>query len=332
MFTNKLKFLRPIVGSLACLLAFSTTSVVHAQAQSWPSKPITIVVPYAPGGGTDITARLVGKRLSERLGQPVIVDNKPGANGMIGSAYVARASAEGYTLLMGNPGPNAIGPILAPNAGYNPATDFQPVALLGTVPMLFCVNASSPIKTLPQLIQAGRSEQTAVNFGSAGNGSPSHLAIATLNQEAGTKFVFVPYRGSAPVAAALLGGEIQAALLAGPDAISHIKAGKIRAIANMSIKRSPSFADVPIPSEAGLAGMDVSIWYGILAPARMPRVIVDRLHHEITAILEEPEIRARLQELNITPVVASPASFGNIIQGDVERYTKIIKAANIKLE
>ncbi|MGE0100221.1 MAG: Bug family tripartite tricarboxylate transporter substrate binding protein [Hydrogenophaga sp.] len=327
----KLNFMPQIAGALACLLALFTIAS-PVKAQSWPSKPITIVVPYAPGGGTDITARLIGKRLSERLGQPVIVDNKPGANGMIGSAHVARGSAEGYTLLMGNPGPNAIGPILAPNAGYNPATDFQPVALLGTVPMLFCVNASSPIKTLQELITAGKSEHPSINFGSAGNGSPSHLAIATLNQEAGTKFVFVPYRGSAPVAVALLGNEIQAALLAGPDAISHLKAGKIRAIANMSIQRSPSFPDVPIPSEVGLAGMDVSIWYGILAPARTPKVIVERLHHEITAILEEPEIKARLQDLNITPVAASPSAFGAIIQGDVERYTKIIKAANIKLE
>lgn len=303
-----------------------------ASAQAWPTKPITIVVPYAPGGGTDITARLIGKRLGEVLGQPVVVDNKPGANGMIGAALVARATSDGYTLLMGNPGPNAIGPFLTPNASYNPQTDFQPVAMLGTVPMLFCVNSTSTITSLEQLINAGKQSATPMNFGSAGIGSPSHLTIATLNAEHGTKFTFVPYRGSAPVAMALLANEIQAALLAGPDAISHIKAGKMRAIANMATARSPSFPDVPLPSEAGLPGMDLSIWYGILAPAKTPKAIVDRLNREIVAILQEPDVKARFEEIILTPAGGTPESFANTIKADIERYSRVIKSANIKLE
>lgn len=320
--------IRFLLATVVVSLALS----VGAFAQTWPTRPITIVVPYAPGGGTDITARLVGKRLGEVLGQPVIIDNKPGANGMIGSSMVARAAADGYTLLMGNPGPNAISPLFMPNPGYNPETDFEPIAILGTVPMLFCVNASSPIKTLEQLISAGKSSATPINFGSAGNGSPSHLAIASLNAMAGTSFVFVPYRGSAPVALALLSNEIQAALLAGPDAISHIKAGKMRAIANMSSQRSPSFPAIPLPSEAGLQGMDVNIWYGFLAPAKTPKTIVERLNREIAAIMKEPEIRTRFTDLIITPVADSPQRFAATIKADIERYSKIVKMANIRPE
>lgn len=303
-----------------------------AGADEFPSRPIRIIVTYPPGGGTDITARIVGKRLSEKLGQPVIVENKAGAGGSVGTAAVAKAAPDGYTLLLGNPGPNAINPWLYANPGYDAERDFAPISVLTTMPLLFCVEAGSPVKSVADLTALGKTKDAAVHFGSSGNGSVSHLAGEMLNLMAGTKFVHVPYKGAAPLTTAALGGEVPMSLLAGPDASTQVKAGKLRAIASSSGTRSPAFPDVPTLAESGMPDFRIDIWYGLLAPAKTPRPVIERLHRELDSILKEPATKDKLLALSQTPTPTTPEQFAALIKADLATYARLVKATGAKID
>jgi len=315
-----------IVRGLAALM-FCAAAVAHAQ--DFPSRPIKIVVTYPPGGGTDLTARLVGKRLSERLGQPVIIENKAGAGGGIGTAAVAKAAPDGYTLVMGNSGPIAINPAMYTNIGYDSAKDFAPVALLTVMPIAICVRNESPLKTVADVIALGRSGK-AVNFASSGSGSLTHLAGELFNMQAKTKFVHVPYKGSATVKTAILGGDVDVGLLSSPDIIPLAEAGKLRALVSYSPTRSPLMPDVPTMAESGVAGVALDIWYGLLAPAGTPRPIVERLNREVNAILGEPAIRESLMKTAQSPTPVSPDEFMDIIRSDLAKYADLVKTTGAR--
>ncbi len=316
----------------ALVAALSVCLSAAAWGQEYPSKPIRIIVTYPPGGGTDITARLIGKRLSENLAQPVIVENKAGAGGSFGTAAVAKSAPDGYTLLLGNPGPNAINPALYANLGYDAERDFAPISVLTVMPMLLCVEAASPIKSVADLIALGKAGERNINFGSSGNGSLSHLAGEMFNSLAGTRFIHVPYKGASPLTLATLTGEVQVGLLAGPDAFPQVKAGKLRAIGNLSSVRSPSFPDVPTLTEAGVRGLDIQIWYGLLAPARTPAPVIERLNKELQAILGESETRERLAALSQTAAATTSEQFYALIRTDIAKYARLVKLSGAKVE
>lgn len=316
----------------AALAASLIVGVPLAHADEFPSRPLKIVVTYPPGGGTDVTARLVAKRLAERLGQPVIVENKAGAGGSIGMASVAKAPADGYTLVLGNPGPNAINPALYANLGYDAEKDFAPITVLTTMPLLLCVDAASPVRSVADLIALGKRADKPVNFGSSGNGSVSHLAGEMFNMLAGTKFSHVPYKGAAPLTIAALSGEIQLSVLAAPDAVQQLKVGKLRAIASTAAARSPAFADVPTLAESGLTGFEIEIWYGLLAPAKTPAPTLERLHSELRAILGEPEIRERLLALSQTAAPNTPDEFTARIRSEIAKYARLVKATGARID
>jgi len=314
------------VRGLAALM-FCAAAIAHAQ--DFPSRPIKIVVAYPPGGGNDLTARLLGKRMSERLGQPVIVENKAGAGGAIGTTAVAKAAPDGYTLLLINSGPIAINPAMYTNLGYDPEKDLAPVALLAVMPMALCVSTASPLKTVADLIAVGRSGR-AVGFASAGNGSLSHLMGEVFNMEAKTKFAHIPYKGSATVKTAILAGEVEMGLLSSPDVMSLVEAGKLRAIAIASPTRSPLLPDVPTLAESGFPGFHIDIWYGLLAPAGTPRPIVELLNREMRTILGEQAIREGLMKMGQSPATGSPDEFMDIIRSDIAKYARMVKATGAR--
>lgn len=316
----------------AIVLALLATWGGLSFSQEYPSRPITIVVTYPPGGGTDVTARLVGKSLSERLGQPVIVENKAGAGGSVGTAAVARSNPDGYTLLLGNPGPNAINPALYANLGYDAEKDFAPISVLTLMPLLVCVQASSPIKTVQDMIAMGKATDKNINFGSSGNGSLSHLGGALFNSLTGTKFVHVPYKGAAPLMVATLSGEVQVGFFAGPDALPQVKGGKLRAIGNTSASRSRLFPDIPTLSEAGVPGFDIGIWYGLLAPAKTPKAVIDRLNKELEKVLAEPAVNEKLLALGLTAAPSTPEQFSALIKSDIAKYARLVKLSGAKVD
>jgi tripartite-type tricarboxylate transporter receptor subunit TctC len=317
-----------IVTALGLALAICWSSPALSQ---FSAKPITIVVPYAAGGGTDITARLIAKRLGENLGQAVIVDNKPGAGGSIGTAAVAKAAPDGHTLLLGNPGPNAINPHLYPKLPYDAEKDFAPVALLTTLPLVFCVAADSPVKTMADLVALGKSRAQA-NYGSSGNGSVSHLGTELLNMATGTKFTHVPYKGAAPMSLALLSGEVQLGLVNGIDALPYLASGKLRALAIPSAARSSVMPDVPTTAEAGFPDVRIDMWYGLLAPAKTPRPVIDRLHAELAKILAEPAVKSRLAQLGSSASPSTPEEFAARIRTELAKFAEVVKVSGAKIE
>jgi tripartite-type tricarboxylate transporter receptor subunit TctC len=307
--------------------------VQGAHAQGYPSKPIRIVAPYPPGGAADITSRIVGKRLAEELGQPVLVENKPGAGGGVGTQFVARSAPDGYTLLLSNPGPASVNPVLFKDVGYHPENDFQPIGVVITAPLFVVVPASSPIRNMKDLVELGKSKKDAnLNFGSSGIGALSHLGGELLNIAAGTQFQHVPYKGAAPLGLALLSGEVQWSFLPGPDAFPQIRAGKLRPLAVAGATRTPLSPDTPTLIESGMPGFGVTLWYGLLAPAKTPRPVVDVLHRTLTKIMAEPEMKAKFLELSAEPNVSTPEGLAAIIKAELAQYTRAVKASGAKAE
>jgi tripartite-type tricarboxylate transporter receptor subunit TctC len=304
-----------------------------AVAQAYPAKPITVVVPYPPGGALDTLARVTSKRLSEVFHQTVIVENKPGASGTIGAGYVARAPADGYTLLMGNAGPNAISRFVFSNLSYDPATDFAPVSILVETAFYLAVPASSPIHSVADLIALGKSKDSRnINFGSSGPGGVSHLAGEMLNRAIGSSFVHIPYKGTAPLVQAMLANEVQVAFVTGTDAGVYTQSGKLRLLASTTAAQSPQLPRVPVLSEAGVSGVDIPVWYGLLAPAGTPGAVIDELHQKLKAILDEPDIQRQLVALNYVVRGSSPEDFSALIKADLARYGKAVRAAGLKAE
>ena len=317
------KFLRLAAGAAAL------PAVSHfVWAQTYPTRPVRLVVGFPPGGGTDITARLIGQWLSERLGQQLVIENRPGAGSNIATEGVARAAADGYTLLLVSAA-HAINATLYDRLNYNFLRDIAPVAGVIRVPNLMEVNPSLPPKSVPEFIAYAKANPGKVNYASGGNGTAQHLAGELFKIMTGVDMVHVPYRGDAPALTDLIGGQVQVMFGNMPSSIEHIRAGKLRPLAVTTAARSEALPDLP-PVGDFVPGYEASTWQGLGAPGNTPAEIVDKLNKEINAALSDPKIKARLADLGGTVLGGSPADFGRLIADETEKWGKVIRAANIK--
>jgi len=302
-----------------------------AHAQDYPSRPVRIVVPFAAGGPNDIIARLVGQKLAEALGQQVVVDNRPGAGGNIGTDAVAKAAPDGYTLLSAGPGSLIMNPLMA-KVPYDTARDFAPVSLMASAPNVLVVHPSVPAATVRELIALARAQPGRLNYASGGTGSSAHLAPALFAAMAGIDLTHVPYKGTGPGLNDLLGGQVQLAIFGIPPLLPHIKSGRLRALAVTGKRRSSELPDVPTVDEAGVPGYEVSPWYGLLAPAGTPPPIVARLASEVTKIVRAADMREKLAAQGAEPGGGTPEEYAAVIRSETVLWTRVIREAGIKSE
>ncbi len=301
-----------------------------ALAQNFPSKPIKIVVPWAPGGATDVIARVLGQKLGERLGQPVIVENKAGAGGNIGTAAFIREAADGHTLLMGTSSANAINPSLYKDLPFDPVKDFTPIMLVATVPNVLVVSANSRFNSVDDVVKSAKAEPGKISYGSAGNGSSQHIAAAIFTKVSGSNLMHVPYKGSGPAAADLMAGHI--ALMLDTGSVGHIKGQKLKALAVASSQRVPALPDVKTFEELGYKGVQAAAWYGFYAPAKTPAAVADRLNKELNAVLQDSEVKKRLNDYGAIVNGGAREEFARFTSAEIERYRKIIQDAKIAIE
>lgn len=304
-----------------------------AWGQAFPAKPVRIVVPFPPGGSTDLLARRLGEKLAAALGQPVVVENKPGAGGTTGADSVAKASADGYTLLLGVTGSNAIAASLYPKLPYDTLKDFAPVSTVVSAPLVLAVNASNPIRTVRDYIAAARARP--ITYGTPGNGTSMHLTGEMFDLAAGTKLTHVPYRGSAPALNDMLGGSLESMFGDFLVLLPHIKAGKVAPIAVTSARRHPLLPEVPTIAESGvpgLAGFEASSWQGLFAPAATPREVVARLNAEVVKALESPDIKEFFGSQGFIVGGSTPEQFKALIEAEVPKWGRVIRAANVKVD
>lgn len=301
-----------------------------ALAQAYPNKPVKVIIPFPPGGPTDVLGRIVAQRLAEKLGQPFVVENKPGASGMIGATQVAKAPADGYTILI-NASLHVINPSLYPKMQHDPIKDFAPVSQIADVPMVLVVNKANPAKNLQDVIAQAR-KNPAMTFASSGNGTAPHLAGEAFNVATGLKLTHVPYKGSAPALTDIVGGHV--GMMFDPLASStpFIHGGSLRPIAVTTAKRVPTLPNVPTMAEAGLPGYEISTWYGVWAPANTPKDIVAKLSGEIAKLVKEPEITKRIMQLGSVPVGSTPAEFEAYNRSEQVKFDKIVKQSGAKLD
>ena len=303
-----------------------------ALAQSFPNKPIRIIVAYTPAGATDILARAVGQKMSETFGQPVVIENRPGANGNIGTDVAAKATPDGHTLLMVTAGTHGINPSLYRKLPWDAVKDFAPVSLVAMVPNIFVVNNSVPAKSLKEFVAYLKANPNKFNYGSPGNGSTAHLSMELFKTMTGTTMQHIPYKGSAGVLTDVMGGQIIATMDNMPPYLPQVKAGKIRALAVSTPKRSPAVPDVPTVAEAGVPGYSSGAWFGLVAPAGTPKTAVDKLAAETQRILKLPDVNERLSALGAEPVGDTPAQFAAHIKSEIAKWAKVIKDANVELQ
>src|SRR5437016_11299545 len=303
-----------------------------ALAQDYPTKPIRLIVPFAAGGGNDNVARLVGKHLSDSLGQPLVIDNRPGAGGALGAEVAARAAPDGYTLFLGGVGSHAVNPNLNDSLPYDPIRDFAPVALLAQAPLVLVVHPSVPAASFKAFVALARARPGQLNYASNGNGSSSHLAAVMFDSMTGVDMVHVPYKGLSPALTDLLSGRVQLMFSSVVAILPHVKAGKLRGLAVTGSRRLASMPNLPTIAESGVPGYEASSWYGVLAPAGTPREIVARLNAELVKALEQPEVRTSLLAEGAEPIGGTPEQFAAHIRSEKERLGKLIRKAKIRLE
>jgi len=321
--------------TMATAVAGLSTLSAFAQG-SWPTgKPITYMVPFAAGGTTDVLGRLIGQKLGTALGTTIIVDNKPGAGGSVGSEVGSRAAPDGYTVVGGTVSSHAINVSLYPKIGYDPIKSFVPITLIGTNPLVLVVNQASPYKTLKDVLEASKGKSGGLSSASAGTGTSQHLSLELLAFRSGVKFTHVPYKGSGPAIQDVIGGQVDMMFDTSVVAAPHVQSGKLRAIAVTSASRLASMPDVPTVAESGLPGLanfEVLSWQAIFAPAGTPAPIVDRLHKEIGRILAEPEMQGKLKGFGMEPATMTTAQVAAFQRAEVAKWAQVIKAANIKAE
>ncbi|HYC36602.1 MAG TPA: tripartite tricarboxylate transporter substrate binding protein [Usitatibacter sp.] len=319
------------LASIAAIAVAALSLAFGAAAQQdYPNKPVRIIVPYAAGGATDILARLMAKGMSERLGQPVVIENKPGAGGGVGTALAAQAPGDGYTLLFGNLGPNAINPSIYKDLQYDAEKDFQAISNVANTPFILVVPPAVPAKTVKELIELGRREPGKHNYASVGIGSASHIASELFNVMAGTKFQHVPYKGSAPASLATMAGEVTMYMGSGPEISGHIQGGKLRALGISTEKRSPVAPEIPTISESGLPGFVVNVWFGLFAPSATPRPIIDKLNKVVVDTINSKEVTERIRQANSVPNPTTPDEFQALVKSEIVKWAKVVKESGAK--
>ncbi|TMH88026.1 MAG: tripartite tricarboxylate transporter substrate binding protein [Betaproteobacteria bacterium] len=317
--------------SLAATLAILAPHAARA-ADAYPAKPVRFVVAFPPGGGTDIIARAIAQKLAERIAQQVVVDNRPGAGGNIGTDIVAKSAPDGYTMLMGSAGPLAINASLFGKMPFDPIKDLAPVTLAASTPNVLVVHPSLRVATVKELIALAKARPGEINFASSGHGTPAHLAGELFNSMAGVKMVHVPYKGAAPALADLLGGQVQLMFSTMPPALPHVKDGKLRALAVTSAKRSPAAPDIPTLDEIALPGFEANTWHGVVVPAGTPATIVARLNREIVAILHLPDVVERFSSQGAEALGSTPEEFAAYIRSETLKWAKVVRDSGAKAE
>ncbi len=317
--------------SRVALLLIASLAAGASLAQDYPSKPIRMVVPFSPGGSTDVLARIVGQKLTERSGQPVIIENRAGAGGNIGAEQVARSAPDGYTLLLGGV-PHAISASLYSKLPYDLAQDLAAIAEIASFPSAIVLHPSLPANSVKELIALARARPGRLSFGSAGNGSPNHLSLELFQTMSGVRMVHVPYKGSGQLVGDLLAGQVQLASMGLPVAVPHVQSGKLRAIAVTGAARSSLLPEVPTVSEAALPGFEVTSWYGVFGPAGLPADIVVKLNSEIGSAVTAPEVKERLAALGAEPSVKAPDQFGRYVRQEITKWAKVVKDSGAKAE
>jgi tripartite-type tricarboxylate transporter receptor subunit TctC len=315
---------------LTLMFACANAIPVFAQAQ-YPVKPLRLIVPYPPGGGTDTLARLLVQKLSEALGQQVVLDNRPGAGANIGVEVAAKSPPDGYTLLLATIA-NAISASLYSKLNYDLVKDFSSVTLLATTPHMLVVHPSVPARSVKELVALARARPQQLAYSSSGSGTPSHLAGELFASMTGVRLVHVPYKGGGPSVIALLSGEVSVGFATMPSVIPHVKAGKLRALAVTTAQRSPSFPQLPTISEAGVPGYDAGSWYGLLVPAGTPKEVVARLNAETVKLLKLPEVKGRLDSAGFEVLVSTPEEYAAFTRNEIEKWAKVVKASGARAD
>jgi tripartite-type tricarboxylate transporter receptor subunit TctC len=320
--------IRSVIRSVSLALA---CFALLAHGQTYPARPVKMVVPFSPGGPNDIIARLIGNKLGEALGQQMVIDNRPGGGGNIGTDAVAKAPPDGYTLLSAGPGSLIMNPVLM-KVPYDTARDFAPVSLMAHAPNVLVVHPSVPAKTLKELLALARAQPGRLNYASSGPGSSAHVAVALFASMAHIDITHVPYRGTGPAVNDLVAGQVQLAIVGIPPVLPHVKNGRLRALGVTGKTRSPELPDVPTVDEAGVPGYVVNLWYGLLVPTGTPQAIVTRLASEVTRIVRAPEMREKLAAAGAEPGGGTPEDYAAVIRADTVLWTRVIREAGIKGE
>ncbi|HEV8503418.1 MAG TPA: tripartite tricarboxylate transporter substrate binding protein [Casimicrobiaceae bacterium] len=314
----------------ACFAAVLATSAIAADA--WPSKPVKIVVPSPPGDGSDITARVVADKLQAAFGQPFVVENKPGAGGVVAAEQVAHAAPDGYTLIMGNAGSHGINAAVYSKLTYDAVASFAPISLISYSPNVLVVNPASPIRSVKDLIDAARAKPGAIDFASGGQGSSAHMSMELFKYLTKTDLHHIPYKGATPALTDIIAGTVPLGFFNLPPAIGHIHSGKVRALAVTTAERWPALPDVPTVAEAGVPGFETVAWFGLLAPAGTPSAVIDRLAKQIQAIVAMPDVRARIEATGAKEVGSTPQAFAARIRDDVAKWKQVAAAANVHID
>jgi len=326
---TKLNMKKWLSGALVCLSGVSIVGLAHAQ--SWPTKQIKFIVPYPPGGGTDVIARIVQEPLSKELGQQVIIDNRGGAGGSIGSALAAQSPSDGYTVLF-TLSSHTINPAIYTKLPFDTEKDFSSVVTVASLPQILVANPNFPAKTVKEVIEMAKAKPGSISYASVGNGSPGHLAGAMMATDAGVEMTHIPYRGGGPAVTDVIAGQVPLLWVSIPAAAQFVKTGKLKALAVSTVKRSAVFPDVPTMVESGFKGFEVDSWYAMFVPAKTPQTIIDRLNKATVNVLAQPEVKEKLLGQGAEAVGDSPAQLSGVVKKEIAKWKQVVKSANIKVD
>jgi tripartite-type tricarboxylate transporter receptor subunit TctC len=329
VYMTKLKMKKWLSAALVCLSGVSIAGL--AQAQSWPTKPIKFIVPYPPGGGTDVIARIVQEPLAKELGQQVIIDNRGGAGGSIGSALAAQSPSDGYTVLF-TLSSHTINPAIYTKLPFDTEKDFSSVVTVASLPQILVANPNFPAKTVKEVIEMAKAKPGTISYASVGNGSPGHLAGAMMATDAGVDMTHIPYLGGGPAVTDVMAGQVPLLWVSIPAAAQFVKAGKLRALAVSTVKRSAVFPDVPTMVESGFKGFEVDSWYAMFVPAKTPQAIIDRINKAAVNVLAQPEVKERLLGQGAEAVGDTPEQLSSVVKKEIAKWKQVVKSANIKVD